>query len=68
MLELLISNPGQVISTERFWEKIWEYNSGAEIGVVWVYISNLRKKLASLSSNVQIRTARNQGYSLEAVK
>ena len=68
ILELLISNPGQVISTERLWEKIWENNSAAEIGVVWVYISNLRKKLSELSSHVQIRTARNQGYSLELVK
>ncbi len=68
MMEMLISNPGQVISIDRFWEKIWGYDSDAEIAVVWVYISNLRKKLAVLSSGTHIRTARNQGYSLEAVK
>ena len=38
MMELLITNPRQIISTERFMEKIWGYDSEAEIGVVWVYI------------------------------
>ena len=36
-------DPGCVISTERFMEKIWGYDSKAEINVVWVYLSNLRK-------------------------
>ena len=35
--------------------------------MVWVYISYLRKKLASLQANVQIRVARNAGYSLEEI-
>lgn len=65
MLEMLIGNPGQLISTERFMEKIWGYDSEAEISVVWVYISYLRKKLAGLQANVQIKAARGQGYSLE---
>ena len=46
IMELLAANPGQVISTERFMEKIWGYDSEADVGVVWVYISYLRKKLA----------------------
>lgn len=65
MMEMLMSNPGQVISTERFLEKIWGYDSDAEINVVWVYISNLRKKLVSLGTNVSIKAARGVGYSLE---
>lgn len=65
MMEMLMSNPGQVISTERFLEKIWGYDSDAEINVVWVYISNLRKKLVSLGSGVSIKAARGVGYSLE---
>lgn len=65
MLEMLISNPGALISTERFMEKIWGYDSEAEISVVWVYISYLRKKLSFLNANVQIRAARGQGYCLE---
>ena len=68
MMEMLMVNPGQVIPTERFLEKIWGYDSDAELNVVWVYISNLRKKLNSLGADVQIRAARNLGYSMEAAK
>mgnify|MGYP000602105379 CR=1 FL=1 len=68
MMELLITNPRQIISTERFMEKIWGYDSEAEINVVWVYISYLRKKLAALHANIQIKAVRNAGYSLEEVK
>ncbi|MCC8163477.1 MAG: response regulator transcription factor [Lachnospiraceae bacterium] len=67
MLELLMSNPGNLISSERFMEKIWGYDSEAEINVVWVYISYLRKKLTALHANIQIRATRNAGYSLEEV-
>lgn len=65
MLELLMSNPGHLISTERFFEKIWGYDSDAERNIVWVYISYLRKKLASLDANIHIKATRNAGYSLE---
>ncbi len=68
MLEMLMVNPGHTISTDRFMEKIWGYDSEAEINVVWVYISYLRKKLSSLSANVHIKVARNKGYSLEELK
>ena len=64
MMEMLMTNPGQVISTDRFMEKIWGYDSDTEINVVWVYVSNLRKKLASLDADVEIKAVRNQGYSL----
>lgn len=67
MMELLMSNPKKLISSERFLEKIWGYDSEAEINVVWVYISYLRKKLAALHANIQIRAARNAGYSLEEI-
>ena len=67
MLELLMCNPRNLISTERFLEKIWGYDNEAEINVVWVYISYLRKKLAALHSNVQIKARRNVGYSLEEI-
>ena len=46
MLETMMMNPKRLISTERFMEKIWGYDSDAEINVVWVYISYLRKKLS----------------------
>ena len=65
MLELLLSNPHNLIPTERFLEKIWGYDSDAELNVVWVYISYLRKKLSALHANIQIKATRNAGYSLE---
>lgn len=68
MLEMLMRNAGRLIPTERFMEKIWGYDSDAEISVVWVYISYLRKKLTASGANVQIKAARNAGYSLEEVK
>lgn len=64
MMEMLLSNPGRLISTEKFMEKIWGFDSEAEINVVWVYISYLRKKLAALGANVQIKAARGVGYTL----
>ncbi|MBR6224228.1 MAG: response regulator transcription factor [Firmicutes bacterium] len=66
IMEMLMANSGQVISTERFMERVWGYDSEAEINVVWVNISGLRKKIAALGAHVQIKAARGVGYSLEA--
>lgn len=68
MMEMLLTNPGQVISTERFMEKVWGYDSDTEINVVWVYLSNLRKKLTLLHADIEIKSIRNLGYSLEKVE
>lgn len=65
MMEFLMSNPHHIISSERFMEKIWGYDTDAEIHVVWVYISYLRKKLSALHADIQIKVSRNAGYSLE---
>jgi DNA-binding response OmpR family regulator len=67
MMELLMTNPKQLVSTERFFEKIWGYDSDSELSVVWVYISYLRKKLSALNANIQIKATRNVGYSLEEI-
>lgn len=67
VMEFLMYNPRNVIPTERILEKIWGYDGNTEINVVWVYISYLRKKLACLRGNIQIKASRNAGYSLEVV-
>lgn len=67
MLEMLMINPGQVISVEQFMEKIWGFDSETENNVVWVYISYLRKKLSSLEADVVIKATRGVGYSLENI-
>lgn len=68
MMEMLMRNKNQRISTEKFMERIWGYDSEAEINVVWVHISFLRKKLLSLKADIQIKANRNMGYSLEMIK
>ena len=65
MIEMLLSNPGRLISTEQFMEHIWGYETEAEINVVWVYISYLRKKLTSLEADIEIKAVRGVGYTLE---
>lgn len=65
MMELLMINQGIYISTEDILVKVWGYDTDAEIGIVWVYISNLRKRLAAIGANVEIKAKRNIGYTLE---
>ena len=67
MMEILMSNPQKLVSSELFMEKIWGYDATAEINVVWVYISYLRKKLNALHANIQIRSIRNAGCTLEEI-
>lgn len=64
VMEFLMQNQGNLIPSERLLEKVWGYDADVEINVVWVYISYLRKKLEALHANVQIKAARNAGYTL----
>lgn len=68
IMEMLLLNKDHLISTEKFMDKIWGYDSEAEINVVWVHISFLRKKLSQIKANIQIKANRNMGYSLEMIK
>lgn len=65
IMETLMRNPRQVVSSERLLERIWGYDSDVEVNVVWVYVSYLRKKLTALGANIQIKALRNAGYYLE---
>ena len=66
MMELLMRNQGLYLSSEDLLTKIWGYDTDSELGIVWVYISYLRKRLAALGSSVQLKAKRNIGYTLEA--
>lgn len=68
IMELLISNPHHILPKERIIEKIWGYESDVEYNNIEVYISFLRKKLSTMCSDIQIKTARGIGYSLEKVE
>ena len=63
MMEMLMLSPGQIISPDTFLDRIWA-DGEAESGVVWVYVSNLRKKLRALGADVEIRSSRGLGYSI----
>lgn len=65
IMELFMLNRGNYLSSITILEKVWGYNTDAEIGIVWVYISYLRKKLLQLGANVEIKARRNIGYVLE---
>lgn len=66
LLELFMLHPGFVFSTEHLMEKIWGIDSDSDIDVVWTHIGFVRKKLKALNADVEIKTIRGAGYSLEA--
>lgn len=68
ILELFMRSPQVVISAERLLERIWGWESETEVNVIWVHISNLRKKLKGIGSNLQISANRGLGYLLEVGK
>ena len=63
-----MKNPKRLISTDAFMERLWGYDSEAELNVVWVYISYLRKKLDAVGANVKIKAQRGAGYYLEVTE
>lgn len=68
LMEQLMLNQGICLSAEELLTRVWGYETDAEVATVWVYISNLRKRLAGLGANVEIRAKRNMGYMLEVSK
>lgn len=65
VMELFLRAPRTIFSAERIMERVWGWDSEAEISVVWVHISNLRKKIKGIGSRAVIRVTRGLGYSLE---
>ena len=66
LMELLMLNQNICLSTEDMLVKVWGYETEADLGVVWVYISYLRKRLSALGSTVEIKARRGVGYTLAA--
>ena len=65
LVELLIRNQGVLLSTDKIMNSVWEFDSEAEINVVWVFISAIRKKLEKINANCEIKAVRGVGYRLE---
>ncbi len=68
LMELFVTHPGFVFSTEHLMDKIWGLESNSDIDVVWTHIGFVRKKLKSIDSKAEIKTIRGAGYSLEVSK
>lgn len=66
MMQLLMQSPGVIISTDHFMDQIWGWDSEVDVSVVWVYISNLRKKIEKINAPVVIRAIRGVGYCLSS--
>ncbi len=66
MMEMLMTSPGRIISVDTFMDRIWA-DGEADVNVVWVYISNLRKKLNSLDATCEIKASRGVGYSINEI-
>ena len=65
LMEYLINNKNAFSSTEKLMENVWEWESDAEINVVWVFVSTLRKKMEAIGSDYTIKASRGIGYRLE---
>ena len=65
ILEMLMQAPGSIFTTERFITHLWGWDATVDTSVVWVHISNLRKKINALGAPLDIRFVRGAGYALE---
>jgi hypothetical protein len=63
--EMMMQQPNSIIATEQFITHIWGWDSHVDTSVVWVHISNLRKKIDAVNAPIEIRFVRNAGYILE---
>lgn len=66
IVEFFMNHPGMIISADKLLTHIWGWESEVSTSVLWVHISNIRKKLAALDAATSIRFVRGAGYILEA--
>lgn len=64
LVEYFMTNPNQVISKDQIYDKIWGLDNILESNNLEVYLSFIRKKLKSISSNVNIKSLRGLGYKM----
>lgn len=65
LLEMMMQTPGTIIATDRFITHLWGWDTTVDTSVVWVHISNLRKKINAVGAPLDIRFVRGVGYTLE---
>ena len=66
VMEMLMQNRGAIVTAEQLITHIWGWNTDVDTSVVYVHVSNIRKKLDVLSAHVVIKFVKGAGYTLEA--
>ena len=66
VMEMLMRHPNQILSAQQLITHIWGWDANVDTSVVWVHISNIRKKIDVLGAAISIKFVRNAGYVLEA--
>ena len=65
VIEMLMQSPSAIVTAEQIITHVWGWDTDVDTSVVWVHISNIRKKLESLSAPIAIKFVRGVGYTLE---
>lgn len=65
LMEYFLRNKNKYITSEKIFDDVWSSDTDAYITVVWVFISTLRRKLASINANIVIDAKRGNGYTLK---
>ncbi len=68
IMELFMRNPRRIFSSEFIMDRVWDMDADTASDVVYTYVGFLRRKLRSIGADIEIRTARGAGYSLEVCK
>lgn len=68
VMEMLMSHSNMIVTSEQLITNIWGFETNVDTSVVWVHISNIRKKIDALGATVNIKFVRNAGYILEGTK
>lgn len=65
LMELFLRNPGQLLPKETIVERVWGFEDEAEYNNLSVYLTFLRRKIAFIGAQIEIRASRGLGYTLE---
>lgn len=67
IMDFLMRNMNAFSSSEKIMDSIYDISSEAEVGVIWVFVSGLRKKLEMIGADITIKTKKGIGYRLEKI-
>ncbi|HET6872522.1 MAG TPA: response regulator transcription factor [Sporolactobacillaceae bacterium] len=64
LMEYFVQHPEQILTREQIYDRVWGYDSDTTIGIVEVYVHQIRKKLQPSGYDKDLRTVRGIGYML----